>query len=498
MISLGIDIGGTGCKCVAFTDKGQQLASAYREYPTRLGEVNLNAILLRDCVFAVIQACTSKLERAADVTAITVSSFGESFVALDQAGEPLQDIILYFANAENHDFDALVEQVGAERFMQLTCALPDASYSLAKMLHTQKTAPAPVWKYLFVASYLCYCLSGATVADYSLACRSILFDVRKLTWSQEILAASKISEEQLPEVVPSGTAVGTLLPAVAAALGLRQEVQVVIGTHDQLVNALGAGVHQCGEGVDITGTVECIEPLFDAIPDTLDFQRQNYACVPYFQQSGYVTYAYNVSGGAVVKWYRDSLAQHLRAEAEQRGCSIYDLLNEQCPREPGELLVLPQLQGMGGTPDVWPDARGMMYGLSMQTTLPQIYRAILEGLTFEMAHNLQCLKRYGVAPTTLYACGGGARSQVWLQIKADILGCPIIPSLTEETGALGSAILGLAAVTGERDVFRLAKQFVRHGEPVMPNRAHADIYAEKFEQYQKLRAFLVDHWKKNR
>jgi len=205
MINLGIDIGGTGCKCVAFRDTGEQIAMSYREYPTKPGEVNLNALALRESVFFVISDCVKKLDDAKQVAAITVSSFGESFVPVDRSGQPLSDIILYFANTESGEFSRLIESVGAEKFMRITCVLPDASYSLAKMLYTLRTAPRPVWKFLFIASYICFCLSGETVADCSLACRSILFDVRKLCWSDELTSACGIDPETLPAVLSTAT-----------------------------------------------------------------------------------------------------------------------------------------------------------------------------------------------------------------------------------------------------------------------------------------------------
>ena len=248
------------------------------------------------------------------------------------------------------------------------------------------------------------------------------------------------------------------------ALGLPENVRVVIGSHDQIVNALACGVCEHGDGVDVSGTCECIEPLFAGIPGDFGFTKENFACVPYVDDAGYVTYAYNISGGAVVRWYRDQLAKHLSAQAKAEHVSIYDLLNRACPKEPTDVIVLPFLQGMGGTPDVRPNARGMFYGVTMETGLPEFYRAILEGLTFEMAYNLEKLEGFGVAPNRLYACGGGARSKVWLQIKADIWNREILPVKTEETGALGSAILGFAAVTGEKDRLALAKKFVQLGE----------------------------------
>lgn len=488
MISLGIDIGGTGCKCVAFREDGTQLALSYKEYPNFSGKKNLDAEILRDSVFFVTENCVKELTDPSEVAAITVASFGESFVPVAKSGKPLTDIILYFANTESTDFDAVVEKIGGEKIMEVTRVLPDASYSLSKMLYTEKTVAEPVWKYLFVAAYMSFCFSGEAVCDESLACRSLLYDVKNHCWSKELAEAAGVKPEQLPEVKVAGSVVGKLLPEVAKQLGLSENVKIVSGCHDQIVNALGAGVCAPGEAVDTTGTVECITPLFAEMPG-MNFVENNFACVPYLDDLGYVTYAYNVSGGAVVKWYRDALAAHLRQQAAEEGCSIYDLLNRICPAEPTKLLVLPFFQGMGGTPEVDPNATGLIAGLTTGTTLPEIYRAILEGLCFEMQYNLEKLGEGKVNPTRLYACGGGARSKVWLQIKADVWGREIVPVETEETGALGSAILGFAAVTEAESICKLAKKFVRHGQAVQPNAERHAYYQKQYETYKKYREF---------
>ena len=485
MISLGIDIGGTGCKCVAFDHTGVQLSMTYEEYPLAAGMVNLPPLVLAASVFRVIRSCVDKLANKADVAVMTISSFGESFVAIDEKGNPVDDILMYFGNAESAAFDALVKKVGAERFMDICRILPDASYSLAKMLYTlQKT---PVWKFLFIAGYICYRLTGQTMTDVSLACRTLLYDVQAGCWSPELLAAADIGEDQLPTVVQPGTLLGGLLPSVAAELGLPQGVQVVIGTHDQIVNALGAGVKQIGDAVDTSGTCECITPLYPAIPESLDFQRDNFACVPYLEELGYVTYAYNISAGSVVRWCRDALGAHLQTDEK----SVYAVLNETAPEEPTSLMVLPFLQGMGGTPDVNPNATGLIAGLTTQTRLPDIYRAILEGITFEMRYNMEKLSGGNVSINRLLACGGGARSPVWLQIKADILGCEIIPVKREETGAMGSAILGLAAVLGESPL-KLAEAFWQYADPIRPNPEHMAVYTRRYELYKQLRAFYKE------
>lgn len=487
MISLGIDIGGTGCKCVAFRDDGQQLAIAYTEYPLAAGQVNLPPDTLTTSVFQTIARCTAQLEDRHEITSITVSSFGESFVAVDELGNALTDILLYFGNTESEEFSRLIQKVGEEKFMRITRILPDASYSLSKMLYTNRVADRPVWKFLFIAGFLCYQLTGKACADVSLACRSLLYDVEHRCWSKELLEAAGIDPAALPEVLPTGGIVGPVIPQIAEQLGLPQNVQVVMGSHDQIVNALGAGVHAVGDAVDTSGTCECVTPLYAAMPEGLEFQKNNFACVPYLENRGYVTYAYNISAGSVVRWYRDALAYHLRDEDR----SIYDVLNETCPKEPTDLMVLPFLQGMGGTPDVDATATGLIAGLTTQTRLPDIYRAILEGVTFEMRYNQEKLRDNGVKFQRLYACGGGAKSPVWLQIKADILGCEIIPVKSDETGAMGSAILGIAAVTGESP-FAVAQRFWKYGESILPNPERREIYNSKYQLYKTLRGLYIE------
>lgn len=492
MISFGIDIGGTGCKCVAFREDGSQLSLAYKEYSLPTGASNLPAQMLNDAVFEVISACTKQLENPQEVVAITISSFGESFMAVDAQGNALTDILMYFGSAEGEEFDQLVSNIGEEAFMRIALLKPETSYSLSKMLYTKQVADRPVWKYLFIAGYIAYCLTGEACADISLACRSLLYDVKNRCWSKELLDACGIEEDTLPRVLPTGGIVGPLLPDVATRLQLPEHVQVVMGSHDQIVNALGAGVASVGDAVDTSGTCECVTPLFADIPDDFAFQKNNFACVPYLANRGYVTYAYNISAGSVVRWCRDVLARYLDGEAKQQGKSVYDLLNEECPAEPTSLMILPFLQGMGGTPDVDANATGLIAGLTTETRVPDIYRAILEGITFEMRYNQEKLAENGVKLERLFACGGGARSQVWLQIKADILGCEILPVKAEETGAMGSAILGFAAVA-EKDVFEVASRFWQYGEPIRPDVTRQSFYNERYETYKTLRNLYTQY-----
>ena len=474
MIFLGVDIGSSGCKCVAFDETGKKLSMQYEEYKTAPGALNLPPELLTKSVFSVISGCIAGVESKNDIASITVSSFGESFVPVSKAGKPLTDIIMYFADKARSELEDIVDAVGSSEIMSTTRVLPDTMYALPKMMWTEKNVSEPVWKYLSIANYIIFVLTGETVTDYTLATRTLLFDLQQLRWADKLLNASGIDIKQMPLAVPSGTVAGKILPVIADELGISPEVKIVTGTQDQVVNALGAGVQSEGECVDGIGTVECITPMFNKIPCT-EFTKCNYVCIPYL--SGYVTYAFTFSGGSLVKWFRDSLA----------GGMAYDQLNEGCPESPTGMFVLPHFQGAGGTPDMVKSSRGLIYGLTMETDIFDIYRAVLEGTNYEMFYNLEVLEEFGIAPKRIYASGGGARSTKWLQIKADIFNREIIPVAEEECGALGSVMLAATALGCCKDEKEAVELFVKHKPPVLPNSEHTSEYRDLYEKYKNLR-----------
>jgi len=486
-----LDVGSTGCKCVAFLDNGEELASQYREYPTASGQADLDPNMLRSSVLEVIAGCVSKLNHPDEIVSITVSSFGESFVSLNEKGEPASNIIMYYADRAQSELDQMIDAVGAERIMNITRAMPDTMYSAPKMMWSIKNLKTPIKKFHLIADYICYVLTGEHVTDYSLASRTMLFDPIKLDWSSELLDAAGISKDMLPNPVPTGTVIGNVIRKTADELGLPANTKVVIGAHDQVVCALGAGVLNAGDSVDGTGTVECITPLFTDIPGDLSFVRNNYVTIPYLRPGNYVTYAFNFSGGSLVKWFRDTLAIHLKSQALAEGVSSYRLLDKKCSAKPTDLLVIPHFQGAGGTPDMVKSAKGLIYGMTMDTSLGDLFRAVMEGLTFEMAYNLEVLSRFGIAANRLFATGGGARSPIWLQIKADILNKEILPTQSEEAGALGGVILAASAIGMFNGVEKAAKHFVRYKDGIMPSNDVRNHYAEKYDEYKEFRKFSL-------
>ncbi|MHC1696191.1 MAG: L-fuculokinase [Eubacteriales bacterium] len=493
MAFIGLDIGTTGCKALSFGEDGQSHACSYMEYVRGDNVYEIDGEEIWRCTLEVLADCFSRTGQA--VRALAVSSFGESFVPVDIKGNALMSAQLYTDKRGRDECD-LLRSSAEEDFMRIAGVKPHPMYSLPKMMALRKGNPdiyARTDKFLFMASYIIFKLTGQAVTDYSLAARSMAFDVREKRWSRELLSIAGIDEDKLPAALPSGSVVGEILPAVASRLGLSSPVLVATGGHDQVCAAVGAGVLSPGVAVDGIGTVECITPVFDKPMLNKDFLDSHFACVPFAIADSYVTYAFSFTGGAVLKWYRDQLAKYEEIIAKERGISVYRLLDEQGSAAPTDLIVVPLFAG-SATPDMNDDARGAILGLRLDTSSADIYRALLEGVTFEIAYNIEALERSGIRVDELRAVGGGAKSPYWLGIKASVTGRVIVPLQTEEAGATGAAMLAGVATRTYPSLTHAAELFVKTKPPIYPNPRDTELYKKQYQRYKKAREATINLW----
>jgi len=463
------------------------LASFGVEYAKAPGQVGMDAEALFSDVCAAIRGCVQQVEAAGEITAVAVSSFGESFVPIDKTGRALAPIAMYTDGDGIDETEAL--RRSAVPVGQIAGAAPNCLYALPRMMQMLKKMPSlkeNLWKFLQIEDYVVFRLCGETAIDYSLACRALAFDVAGRCWSEEILKSAGLDEGMLSTPVATGTVAGEVHRSLAEALGLPQGVKIVSGMHDQVAAATGAGALKVGDAVVGTGSVECITPVFDRLITDGLFLSQNYVCVPHAVPGLYVTYAFTLSGGALLSWYRDRIVPHMKAFAEARGCTVYDLLNESCPNGTSDIIVVPHFGGTG-TPELTSPAFGTIAGLSMGSGLPEIYRAIMEGLCFEMRYNRDKLKEFCIEFSSLRATGGGARSPLWLQMKADVLGVPVTALETADAGAVGGAMAAAVSLGVFSSLEEAASCFVKTGKQFLPSMEAAERYGEKYSRYVKLR-----------
>ena len=484
----GLDIGTTGCKCTVFDEHGHDLGKAYRDYPVRrrVGGHEIDISVMMDGVYAVIREMTEKYP---DIMGIGVTSFGETFVMTDEAGTPLHTAMLYTDPRGGEECAGLVKKLGADRIARISGLAPHEMYSVSKIMWLKNHQPEAyrAAKHIFlIGDYVVWHLTGVARIDYSLATRSMAFDIGKLCWSEEILNAAEIDASLLSRLVPTGTVAGCVTGAAAEKTGLNPACRIVIVSHDQVAAAVGAGAFDGETAVDGAGTVECLTPIYDRLPDIGVMSRGYFSVVPYVIPGKYVAYAFSYTGGALIQWCLNTFARAEKAEAEKRGISVHTYLEQQYEgQEPTGLLVLPHFAG-AATPYMDTGSRGAILGLTAGTTLPEIYRACMEGVAYEMRLNYDALADSGIHFTKIHATGGGAKSRVWMQMKADILNLPITALKTSDAGTVGSAMLTGVAVGVFRDLEEAAGMMVRQRETFLPDPERHARYMRIYERYRKV------------
>ena len=487
----GLDIGSSGCKCTVLDANGAILGRAYRDYPVRRQlsghEVDISVVM--EAVFAVLKEMASEHP---DIGGIGVTSFGETFAMTGDDGEPMYPGILYTDPRGQDAIRAISEEMGERQIAAVTGLRPHSMYSLSRLHWMREHHPeiCRKAKHIFLMEdYVIWHLTGKARIDYSLATRTMAFDIRSMTWSEPILKWVGVDPALLSEPVPTGTPAGTLTPAAARAVGLSERTLVVCGAHDQVAACVGAGAFEGSVAVDGAGTTACLTPVFDGMPNIDVMFDGYYSVVPYAVPGKYVAYAFTHTGGALVQWFVDTLAGREKDQAAREGTSVNALLEDQYRRAHGDapsgLMVLPHFAGTG-TPWMDNDATGVFVGMNLSTTAADLYRGCMEGVAYEMLLNQRHLKGSGAHYERLHATGGGARSAVWMQMKADVLNKPMTALKTVDAGTVGSAMLTGVALGVFADLNDAAAHMVKEIATYQPREDAHEAYMKVYERYEKL------------
>ncbi len=492
---LGIDVGTTGCKVALFSLQGEMLASAYSEYDhdsPHPGWAQLDSVAIWEVVKATIRSVTAA-RPGAEIQAVSVSSLAEAVVPVLADRQILGPSIL--------NFDAR----GEEFLADLHALLPDEylyaingntlgnQYGITKLkwIHThQPELYERTYKFLQWSDFIAFMLGADPVVDYSLANRTLLFDIHQGDWSDSLLEAAGLDRSKLPVTAPSGTVIGTVSAHIASDLDLPPGVRIVSGSHDQCANAVGSGVIDPGSTVYGMGTYHCITPVFYTPPDPLAMITRGLNTEHHAIPGRYVCFIYN-QGGALVKWYRDTFAsgEHLQAEAE--GHSIYPTLFAEITTEPSNVLVLPHFAPTG-PPSFISDSAGLIAGLKLGTQRGEVLKGIIESVAFYLKEVVDSLPATGIKITNFCAVGGGSRSDTWVQTCTDIFGLPFTRPVITEAGALGAAIIAgvgsgifMSYAEGVAAMVKLERTFE-------PDLSKYERYQARFQYYQRMGPLMTN------
>jgi xylulokinase len=478
---LGLDVGGTGAKAGVFDGAGRLLGFGRARYAASgMGaghaEVDIEELYAaaRD---AARQAVRDSGRRPA---ALSIASMGQTFVALDGAGRPVCPAILWY--------DARAAAEAAELARALQAAGPSGDGWPAPYLDALATAAKIVWlrrhapeaaqraRYYFLApDYLAYRLTGEAVTDTNTASSTGLYADGAPGYDPRALAAAGVDAAALARIQPPGSPIAPVRDDLAREWGLAPGALLAAGTNDQYAGALGAGNCRPGIVTETTGTCLALVTLAERLPDPLPpgILAGRYPIPPY-----QFALAYAKTAGLVLDWFRETLSP---------GRSLADLeaLAAQAPPGSRGVTVLPHFDGMV-SPAPHAGARGAMLNLTLGHTLADLYRAILESVAFSLRENLALFHDHGLRASALRAIGGGARSDLWLQIKADVTGRAIERPAVTEAATLGAAMLA-AVGCGAYGSLAESSAGLYHVERVFePDERRAAQYEEPYRAYRDL------------
>ncbi len=474
-VVLGLDLGTTNCKALAVDADGQPVASLSAPTPSQRGALGqeYDADELWLVCAHLIRQLLERLGPNRPIRGLAVASMGESGVLLDQDGRPVAPGIIWHDPRTVPWVTWWRERISETELYRITGLQLRHIYSANHLLWYREHRPtqyAQARTWLCLADWITFRLTRRLTTSYSLACRTMLFDVRARDWSDDLLRLAGVAPDLLPRPLPSGTIAGSVTPDAARETGLFAGTPVAVGGHDHICAALAAGVVEPGRVLDSSGTVEAMLTALDA--PALDYATSNgMSCGCHTARERYYLIG-GLMSGAIVDW----LARQFARDDSPAALNEIMELASRAPRGANGLWFEPYLDGVGPRP-LDPDAWGGWLGLRINHTRADMIRAAMEGLTFGLRQLLQGLE--GAAGSTaaeLCAVGGGSRNRWWQSLKADILGVPIKTLALSDVTGQGAALLagiGAGLFVDEADAIARAH---RPGERYPVNAENRDWY----------------------
>jgi xylulokinase len=481
---LGIDVGSQSLKAVlldaGFRRVGQGARPYAIEFPRPGWAEQAPAAWERALAPAVADALSAAGRGAGDVAAIGIAGQLDGCVAVDADGRALGPCLIWMDRRADGLLDALRQRLPAGAFRQRTGANLDGSHMAPKIRWQLENWPAAraARRFHQPVTYLVERLTGEAVMDHGLASTTLAYDLARGDFADDLLAAFGLDRRLLPPLAASEAMAGRLSTAGAALIGLPAGLPVAVGTGDDFSTPLGGGIAEPGIVANVLGTAEVVgaldaRPLIDA-DGLVETHRYVGAGFHYIENPGWV------SGGAL-EWLRDLLGFADFAAFDEAAAAV----------APGadELIFLPALTG-AMTPEWIADARGCFYGLTPSHGPGHLARAALEGTAYGLRDVTVRLAEMGVATDRVRALGGGAKSRLWTQIRADVTGLPIERCATSDSSAVGAAILAAVAAGHADDLAAAARAAGTIADTIDPRPENRACYDAMHAGYRQLFAAL--------
>ncbi len=479
---IGLDCGTSACKAVVWDCKGNALARGHSPLELITTQPTWHEQSAQSWWAASVQAIRAAVSQVDSrrLVALCIAPQRETFVPVDEQGQPLTNGILWMDERARELLLSLEQVLGQEDFHRLTGKRLSVNLTIAKIAWLKQYRPdifARTYKYLDVHSFLVHRLTGLYCTGWGCADPTGMFDIQNNCWAETLVSRLGIRPGQLPEAYPPGAIVGTVVPAAAEACGLPTGLTVVVGIGDGQASGLGVNITSPGDAYLSLGT--------SVVSGTYSDQ---YIFNPAFRtmtgglQGTYLLETVLLGGGYTLSWFMEKMARQPDKGADNLQ-DHYDQAASEVPPGSEGLVVVPYWNSVLGP--YWdPAASGIIVGWRGIHQLAHLYRAILEGIAFEQRLGTLGVEEALGRPVQRYiAIGGGAKSNLWCQIIADITNKPVFRAANTDATALGAGILAAAAM-GCYSNAREAAQEMTHifPQPVEPDSSRHDFYNRLFEE----------------
>lgn len=481
---VGIDVGTTAVKAMLVGSDGTVLAESEVEHPVSIPRPGWAEQHPQDWWHSTCLAVRKLLQPADlqksryEIAAIGLGGQMHSSVFLDADGEVIRPSILWNDARTTAQCQEILDSVGMEGLRSTVGNVPLEGFTAPKLLWLRANEPdnyARLKTLLLPKDYVRYRMSGELATEPSDASGTLLFDVRRRTWSEPVLESLEVDSRILPAVVESAEISGRLSAGAAAELGITEGTPVIGGGADNPAGAIGSGtIDPSIMQVSIGTSGAIVLPAREVrIPDEMNLHAFCHCAPNLWYLMGVV-----LSAGSSLRWLRDTVAagqsyDSLTAEAQQ------------APLGSEGLLFLPYLTGER-TPHSDSNARGVFFGLSFAHNRAHLIRAVIEGVSFALRDSLELMREQGASPHEVRAIGGGARSRMWLQTLADAFGLPISTVRPAGGAAYGAALLAAVGCGMFAGISEAVHAHISTEIAAEPNADRSEAYDELYEAYRRL------------
>lgn len=480
---------------------GNPVASSYADYPLYVFGEGMVEQDPDDWWKATCTNIRQTLRQAKvsprDVVAVGCDGQFPDLVMVDRMGRPLRRAIIYSDMRGKRQTEQIFNTIGSVEVLRMT-GLPKSYFPglpAAKILwvrENESELEKRTCRVLGAKDFLNLRMTGQTAVDYVEAWWTGLVGVADYSWSEKMLNELRIDRSWLGEIREPTDIIGEISEEASQQTGLARNTPVVCGSVDGMCNVVGSGIAEPGTTMDIAGTTEIIASLSEKkLPPSIG---DSIFCWRHLDTENWVVYTSTATAGACLRWFRDQFADAEKRDAAETGVSTYNLLDKEAAEaEAGsrKLVFLPYLAGEY-TPFFDLNARGVFLGVTLDTKRKHFVRAILEGVAYSLNHVIESLDALGIETREIMVSGGGSRSGLWNQIKADVTGRVVRSTKTLETGCLGAAILAGLGIGAYSSLREAVSSTVSVGEGFQPDNRNHEVYSTLFRTYKETYDQLKD------